>query len=282
MAKRMWIPFGLVIIGVVTYYALFINRYALSDWYFLRSYKPPTRIAQLATQAHLTPAGRRMFYRANPQIVTTRTEMVQHCNITDNKVAELGCYLSSEHIYLLDVSEPALQNEMVVTAAYEMLHPVYQRMSQGERKQVDAQMEQVAAHITDPNITSQLQIYAQTEPGERDDELYSVLGTEYAKLPPTLEANYARYLGNRAQLVAYHAQFEQAFDGLQTQVTQLSTQINQTKAIMQALLKAGEVDKYNAMVPGINAQINQYNADVNEYNRYGRDILGTESGSPTE
>jgi hypothetical protein len=271
----------MVVIGValVTYYVLIINRYAIGDWYFLRTYTPPAQVAQLASQADLTPTGRRLFYRANPQIVTTRAAMVRHCNISDNQVAELGCYLSTEHIYLLEVSEPALHNEMAVTAAYEMLHSVYQRMGAGERARVDAEMAPVATHITDPNILSQLQIYAKTEPGEQNDELYSVLGTEYPTIPSDLASNYSHYLGDRAQLVGYHSQFEQAFDGLQNQITQLGSQIAQTRAGMQHLLAIGDVEQYNAMVAGVNTQITQYNNEVNEYNRYGQDILGTESGS---
>jgi len=279
MAKRI-LPWVVVIgLAAATYYLLIINRYAIGDWYFLRTYTPPAQVAQLATQAHLTPAGRRLFYRANPQIVTTRAAMVQHCSISDNQVAELGCYLSTEHIYLLEVSEPALRNEMPVTAAYEMLHSAYQRMSGGERKQVDAEMAPIAAHITNPDILSQLQIYAKTEPGEQNDELYSVLGTEYSTIPPDLASNYAHYLGNRTQLVAYHDQFEQAFDGLQAQINQLGGQIAQTRALMQQLLAIDAITQYNARVPGVNAEINQYNAEVDEYNRYGQDILGTESGS---
>ena len=259
--------------GVTAYF----NRYALSDWYYLRTYTPSAEVATLADQSTMTTTGRDLFYRANPDIVTTRAAMVSHCHIASNQVAELGCYLSSDHIYLLQISNRALKDEMATTAGYEMLHSAYQRLSSGQRRQLDAELEQVAAHLTDPHIVSQLQIYAQTEPGARDDELYSALGTEYPDLTPALEANYQRYFTNRRQLVAYYQQFNQTFDNLHAQISQLDSQIESQKTIMHRYLEIGDINLYNGLVPSINSQIATYNADVELYNQYGRDILGTES-----
>lgn len=267
-----------VIAGLLIYQ----NRYAISDWFYLRNYTPPPRIAALASEATMTAKGRRLFYRANPQIVTQRATMVQYCNLSDSQIAELGCYLSTDHIYLLDITDPALKNEMITTAGYEMLHSAYQRLSGGQRRTIDAEMETVAAKITDPDILAQIQIYAKTEPGARDDELYSVLGTEYPTLPTSLQAQYSQYFTNRMQLVDYYQQFNQTFDSLHAQITQLGSQIAVTKAIMQNYLAAGETSRYNSLVPGINTQITAYNQNVLLYNQYGRDILGEQSSANPE
>lgn len=266
---------ALAVVGVG--YGVYANRYNLLDWYYLRTYTPSAQVASLADQATMTATGRRLFYRANPQIVTTRAAMVSACNVTDNQIAELGCYLSTDHIYLLQVSDPVLKNEMATTAGYEMLHSAYQRMSDGQRRVMDARLEQVAAHITDPDILSQMQIYTKTEPGARDDELYSVLGTEYGPLPSDLEKHYAIYFSHRAQLVTYSQQFNQTFDTLHTQIVQLDSTIKATKAQMQSYLAAGEVTRYNSLIPGINVQIATYNQEVTLYNQYSHDILGTET-----
>jgi hypothetical protein len=263
-------------------YWIYTNHYELTDWYYLRNYTPSTQVATLANQADMTATGRRLFYRANPQIVTQRAIMVSYCHITDNQVAELGCYLSTDHIYLLQISDPVLKNEMITTAGYEMLHSAYQRLGSSQRHTLDAQMEQVAAHITDPDILSQMQLYAQTEPGARDDELYSVLGTEYPNLPPNLAANYAKYFTDRAQLVAYSQQFNQAFDSLHTQIAQLDAQIKATKAQMQSYLSTGQISRYNSLVPGINAQIVTYNQEVQQYNQYAHEVLGQEPQPTTQ
>jgi len=260
-------------------YFLYADHYRISDWYYLRSYHPSPSVVALADQAELTTKGRNLFYRANPQIVTQRATMVRYCNIHGNQIAELGCYLSTDQIYLLSITQPELKNEMATTAGYEMLHSVYQRMGAGQRRRVDAQMEQVAQHITDPHIQQQMQLYAQTEPGARDDELFSVLGTEYTNLPPSLSALYAQYFTNRAQLVGYYQQFNQTFDQLHGQITQLGQQITATKATMQNYLASGDVARYNALVPSVNAQITIYNQEIGLYNQYAQDILGQESAA---
>lgn len=261
---------GLVAAGI-TYHN------AITDWWFLRTYTPPPQVEQLADEAQMTTAGRNVFYRAAPQIVTDRATMTSHCSLSNDQVAELGCYVSDDHIYLLSITEPALSNEMIVTAAYEMLHPVYERMSSAQRTKIDAEMEAIAPKITDPSILDQMSIYAQTEPHERDNELYSILGTEYPNLTPELEANYAKYLSNRAQLVAYHEAFEQTYDGLGTQIKSLGGQIDATKAVMSTLQAEGEIEHYNELVPGVNAEVVTYNNDVAIYNRYGNDLFGAET-----
>lgn len=279
MRNRLTLTSAAIVVGIflVVSYGVYASRYVLLDWWYLRNYHPSPQVAALADQATMTATGRRLFYRANPQIVTSRATMVHYCKLTDNQVAELGCYLSTDHIYLLQISDPALKNEMITTAGYEMLHSAYQRMSSSQRRQMDARMEQVAAHITDPDILSQMQVYAKTEPGARDDELYSVLGTEYAQLPPDLEAHYAIYFSHRAKLVAYNQQFNRTFNDLHTQIVQLDASIQATKARMQSYLADGEISRYNNLVPGVNQQITTYNQQVGQYNQYSHEVLGTEA-----
>ncbi len=260
---------GLIIVAV--------NQQAISDWWFLRTYSPPPQVQQLADDAQMTPTGRNIFYRAAPQIVTQRAQMTSHCSLNDNQVAELGCYVSSDHIYLLSITEPALSKEMTVTAAYEMLHPVYEHMSTNERTKIDAEMEAIVPSITDQTILDQMQIYAKTEPGARDNELYSILGTEYPNLTPDLEANYARYLGNRALLVSYHIAFEQTYDGLAAQIKSLGGQIDATKSLMNRYRAEGAISLYNRLVDTVNSQVDTYNNDVAEYNRYGNALSGTQA-----
>lgn len=266
-----------LVVFLAVSYGIYLSRYVLLDWWYLRNYHPSSQVSTLADQATMTATGRRLFYRANPQIVTTRATMLRYCNVSDNQIAELGCYLSTDHIYLLQISDPALKNEMITTAGYEMLHSAYQRMSSAQRHQMDVRMEQVAAHITDPDILNQMEIYAKTEPGARDDELYSVLGTEYGPLPRDLEDHYARYFTHRAKLVAYNQQFNRTFNDLHTQIVQLDASIQATKARMQGYLADGEVSRYNDLVPGVNQQITTYNKQVEQYNQYSHEVLGTEA-----
>ena len=267
------------IVGISGLILFFTNIRNVGDWWYLKSYTPPPAIQDLATQAHMTSAGRDVFYRSAPQIVSKRSDIVKYCALTDNQVAELGCYVSNNHIYLLDIRDPALKNEMIVTAAYEMLHPVYEHMDTSTRNLIDKEIEKIAPTITDPSILSQIQIYADTEPGSRDEELYSILGTEYPHISTVLEANYALYLADRTGLVSYHLAFEQVYTNLSDQITQLDGQIKSIKANMQAYRQTGQINQYNALVAQVNSLVDIYNADVVQYNKYGQDLFGQESVS---
>lgn len=272
----------IVAVLVVGGYWLYQNHNQLLDRYYLRNYTPPTQVAALSSQATMTPVGQRLFYRANPQIDTTRSQLVQDCKITNDKTIELGCYLSTDKIYLLNIDEPNLKDEMTVTAGHEMLHAVYARMSKKEKKKLDPQLDQVAKTITDASFQARMKEYETSEPGEYYNELHSILGTEQAQLTPDLEAHYAKYFSNRAQIVSYSDQFNQAFDGLHTEITQLDSDIKAQKQTMQGYLAAGNVPKYNSLVPVINGQINVYNQKVELYNRYAGELLGQESSAGSQ
>src|SRR4051794_39236146 len=77
-------------------YWLYQNHNQLLDWLYLRSYKPPARVAALANKATLTDYGQRLFYRASPEITSKRDDLVNKCRIPSDKTIELGCYLSGD------------------------------------------------------------------------------------------------------------------------------------------------------------------------------------------
>jgi hypothetical protein len=267
---------------VAAVYGAAAHRYEILDWWFLRSYTPPTRIAALADQATMTDVGRRLFYRAQPQIDADRAALTRDCRIDDDKTIELGCYLSNDKLYLLDIQQPELADEMIVTAAHETLHAAYDRYSAAERKTLNAQLQQAAASITDPKLKERLADYQKIEPGEQDNELHSILGTEFGNLPPALEEHYAQYFANRSQLVAYNAAFNRTFDGLHQQIVSLDARIKSEKAQMDALLASRQISAYNGRVPGVNSDIESYNSKVEQYNRYASQLLGTESTQPSQ
>jgi hypothetical protein len=267
-----------VIVGAAV--AAYLFRYELSDWWVLRDYTPPTRIAQLADQAKLTDTGRRLLYRSKPQIDSDRQTLTRDCRIQSEKTIELGCYLSLDKIYLLDITQEELRDEMVVTTAHETLHAAYVRMGKGERSQVDAQLRAVAASMTDTKLKQRLADYGRLEPGEEANELHSILGTEYRQLTPELEAHYARYLSDRPTVVAYNDAFSKTFDGLHDQILQLDVKIKARKKQMDVLLSQGKISQYNALVPSINADITVYNQKVDQYNRYSSILLGEPPVTP--
>lgn len=266
----------IVVITIIGGWWLFQNHRQIGDWWFLRSYTPPAKIEALASQATMTQDAKKIFYRSDPEINTNRSDLARNCRIYDDKTIELGCYLSTQKIYLLDIQQPELASEMSVTAAHEMLHAAFDRLSFSERSQLSARLNEVYSKINDQDLKKRVQEYGDLSPDELTNELHSILATEYPNLPPDLEQYYQRYFTNRSTVVAYSTQFNDAFEGLKRQINALDTRIKSRRAQMDTYLARGQVAAYNSQVPIINQDIQSYNALVDQYNRYASSLLGRE------
>lgn len=276
MRKLLAVTANLAIIAVIVVGGFLIiqGHRQILDWWVLRDYQPPARISQLADQAAMTDPGRRLFYRSMPEINADRESLASNCRIDDPRTIELGCYLSTDKIYLLDIQQPELASEMVVTAAHEMLHAAYERLDRKQKVQLAGQLRQAASGLNDARLQKRLAEYGNLEAGEEDNELHSILATEYANLTPELEKHYAKYLANRALIVTYSDEFNRTFDGLREEIDALSRQIQVTRDQMERYKVGGQVELYNSLVPGINRQITLYNQKVDRYNRYSSVLLG--------
>ncbi len=272
----------LLIILFIAFVLAYVFRYDLQDAWALRNYHPDATIQSLAGQATLTPLGQRLFYRNDPKIYADRQSLARDCRIKSDTTIELGCYLSTQHIYLLDVAPPELRQEMAVTVAHETLHAAYDRLSASQKKQLDTQLQAAADALNDKKLNDRLALYDKLEPGEHSNELHSILGTEYANLSPQLETYFGKYLTNRSAVVAYNTEFNRTFDGLHDEIVQLNDQITKQKAKMNADLAAGRIATYNSQVGSVNANITSYNLKVDKYNRYANILLGQQPAQPSQ
>ena len=278
------------------------NLNTIRDWYLLATYRPPAIVAQLASEDTMTSYARNLFYLNRPAI-EGKSAFAANCPSGGNQTHVIGCYHDGDNgIFLLKVTDPRLNGIIPVTAAYEMLHSGYARLSGSERSSLDDQMWQFYLHNNlGSEIKAQMASYAATEPGMRYDELYSVLGTEVANLPPQLESHYRMYFTNRALIVATYMKYQAAFNSREAQIaaynSQLSslmgqitrnknqlsvmqTSINQQQNTLDAYkananyqaYNAGVVqynllvDQYNSLVDSTRSEISQYNIIVNESN----------------
>lgn len=264
----------LIILVIASGWLLVSNFRQINDWWVLRDYQPSERIVALATESTMTPRARQIFYRSDPQINANRSDLARNCRIYDEKTIELGCYLSTQKIYLLDIQQPELTPEMPVTAAHEMLHAAYDRLGSSERQQLSRRLNEVYAGISDQAFRKRVAEYGDLSADELSSELHSILGTEYESLPGDLEDYYLRYFSNRQQVVGFSQQFNAAFDGLRTEISNLDAQIKTKRSQMNAYLSRGQVGSYNSLVPSINQDIERYNAKVDQYNLYASSLLG--------
>ena len=274
----------LVLIGLFAgAYFVFTNLQEISDWLKLRNYQPPARIVKLADDTTMKDPTRRVFYVNHPEL-DNKVEFNEHCRQTEQSII-LGCYIHNRGIYLLDVKEPRLEGVVEVTAAHEVLHAHYARLSAGERKKVDAMTSEFFKDFKDKRIRQTVENYRKKDPNIVPEELHSILGTEVRNLSPELEKYYTRYFKDRAKIVSYSEDYEQAFvdiesqaAAIESQLQSLKTQIdsnrgridamnaelNAEKARLDALLAAGRTEEYNRSVDGFNSRVASYNALVNQ------------------
>jgi uncharacterized protein YukE len=227
----------------------------------------------------MTPEARDLFLSAQPQIDTNRLAFERHCQtqVMRNTV-ELGCFTTENHIFLLKLDDPRISSEMAVTAAHEMLHVAYTQISTSDRTMIDGLLETAVVTIQDPDLLQRLRAYRAFEPGQRDNELHSILGTEYAPLGAALDQYYSQYFSDdRRAVVTAAQQFNQIFTNQENQIASLQTQIRQMRRQMQSDLNQHKNEAYNKLVPQINELIQQYNQAVRDYNALSRELMGEES-----
>lgn len=265
---------GLFIGLLLALLALFIalNRQYVLDQVTVWQYKPSATVSALAERATISDKGLFYFYASRP-IVEGSQKFNSQCDRKEPTSAILGCY-SAERIYIYDVNDPRLDGIREVTAAHEMLHAAFQRLSEKEKQRLDVLLEAEYAKLESAELKTRMDYYARVQPGDRINELHSIIGTEIASISPELEAHYRQYFSNRQKVIQLHAAYQKVFDDLSAQsdalgaeVTRLREEISASIAEHNAAaarlegdilaLKAREstVDRTSA------SQVNAYNAD---------------------
>lgn len=257
------------------------QRQAIYDWIRLRDFTPSPAVVALADSTTMTKYGRHVFYVYHPTL-EDRESFNRHCTNSERSIV-LGCYVEHQGIYVFDVTDERLSGIEEVTAAHEMLHAAYDRLSSREKKRVDALVAGAFSDVKDKRVLDTVERYRERDATVVPNELHSILGTEVRDLPDELEQYYKRYFTNRAAVVTFSEQYQQAFterqakiDGydmrlktLQSQIDALQTSLkNQEdglqseRARLDSLRASNRIDEYNAAVPGFNERIRRYNADV--------------------
>jgi hypothetical protein len=236
--------------------------------------QPSADVVQLADDAGMTDAARAIFYAAQPEIDADHQVFNQNCQtLATSRTAELGCFTSAGRIFILKISDPRLSSEMVVVAVHEMLHAAYEQLSPAQQASVNALIEKQVLKIRDAKLAERLMLYSQTEPGQQDNELHSILGSEYAPLSSELEQYYSQYFTNRTQVVSDSRSFDAVFNDLQNTLSSLENQISRLHRQMRLDLARHNLSAYNRLVPQFNAAVDQFNQEVRIYNNLSNELI---------
>ncbi len=253
------------------------QRQDIQDWYRLRGYTPPSNVVALADATTMNDSTRKLFYINHPQI-SGKSDFNAVCSQEASIV--LGCYIPNKGIYLYNVTDARLKGVMEVTAAHEMLHAAYERLSPSERAHIDALTADEYKKVSNKRLLDTVEKYRSQDPTVVPNELHSILGTEQRSLSPELEAYYKRYFTNRATVVSFSEQYEGEFTSRQAQVesydkqlTALKQQIDANKDKLSANYNALNAEKTrlddlraNGDIAGYNSGVSNFNSQVATYN----------------
>ena len=226
----------------------------LLDEFRAQQYTPSSHIPAIEQRVTLTSAGRRIFYATSPEVQDSG-QFNGSCHSVERTTAILGCYYR-DRIYLYNVQNSELDGALDVTAAHELLHAAYARLSTFEQHKVDGLVRAAYQKVkNEPTLKRLMEYYKQAEPGAEINELHSILGTTIANLDSELERYYARYFTNRASIVTLNQRYTQVFSELDQQATSLRAKISAEESSLKT-----ETDAYQN-------ELNQLNSDIQSFNQ---------------
>jgi len=236
---------------VVAGWVLF-NRQFIVDQLMVWQYQPSSEVKTITTRAKLSDHGRFYFYASQPQVDEAAT-FNQQCRKQEEHSAILGCY-AARRIYIYNVTNDQLDGIKEVTAAHEMLHAAWDRLSEREKNELEPLLTKVYERVATDELRERMAYYDRTQPGERFNELHSIIGTEVSDVGSDLEQYYAQYFTDRHQVTTMHERYESLFTQLKVRADALVLQLNSL---------ASEIDQQSA---AYNTAVSQLNADINQFN----------------
>ena len=247
--KNLWKWLGLVTIMTLAVLVL-INREWIGDYWRGVFFQPSDEMVTIRDRLDLADYGTFLFNASNP-VLSSREEFNDKCRYEkDEEEAILGCYLDKD-IYIYNIVDKRLDGVRECTAAHELLHAVWKRMKEEERKSYSELLSQVYEQNKD-FLEKELEIY---ENNERGEELYVRVGTEVKNLPGDLERHFAKVFKDQDKVVGYYDKYITVFRDLQAELDDLEAEMNSIKMEIEAK----EVE-YSNRVAQLNAEIDEFNS----------------------
>lgn len=232
---------------------LFLSRQTIIDTVRYWQYTPSSSIKQLVKNTGMTDAAKFYFYASQPELIQSSSFNAK-CERREADSPILGCY-NAHQIVIYGVTNAKLNGIEEVTAAHELLHAVFERMSASEIAALTPEIRSAYERVKTPELAERMKYYQKNEPGEDINELHSILGTEFANLGSKLEAHYAKYFSNREKLVAYNQKVQKVFTSLQADAKSIANQIDTLADDINASIKS-----YNSQTTALSSEITAFNA----------------------
>jgi hypothetical protein len=235
---------------------LCLNRQYAMDQVSVWAYQAPVEVQAIEERLELADKGRFYFYASHPEIADAES-FNANCPRREIGSPILGCY-GMGRMYIYDITNPKLAGIEEVTAAHEMLHAAWDRLSSDEQKRVSDLLEEVYADLAAGELKERMDYYARTEPGQLYNELHSIIGTEVTDIGEGLEAYYKQYFEDRTVILGFHAQYNSVFKSLQSQAETLYNELSELGVSITT-----RTTQYNADSAQLSNDIEDFNARAN-------------------
>ena len=231
----------MVIVAVI----VVLNRAWIYDWVRGVSYRPSGEMAAIRDELQLTEAGEFLFNAAQPEL-NAAEEFNENCRNDESEIAVLGCYTAG-NIYIYNIDAAELKGIRELTAAHELLHAKWARMSDDEK----VALVEPLTRTFDANqfLADEINSY---DVSEKQEELYVRAGTEVKDLPAALEKHYAEIFKDQDAVVDFYNSYITVFREIKAQMEELANEMEMLKAEIdwktanyEAELAALEVDIAN-------------------------------------
>lgn len=228
-------------------YALLQSNF-VQDWWRGLNYDESTNISAIRSELELTDTAKRIFLATQPALEEAE-DFNEHCDSHRTDISLLGCY-NGDKMYIYAVDLPELKDSNKVTAAHELLHAAWARMSKAERAEVEKLLREFMTENSDW-VTEELKLYKENQ---KLEELYTRIGTKLRDIPEALEQHYQKYFTNRRKIVEFYESYQAPFNELlaenkllQEKVEKLSNELETERTEYFARLEKleAEIEKFN-------------------------------------
>ena len=236
---------------------IFLSRQYIFDRIVVYRFKPTTEVAALIKKAGVNDYGNFLYLASQPIIEYTQ-DFNTDCARTENISSILGCYNNGK-IYIYNVTDPQLEGIREVTAVHEVMHAAYSRLGFVEKEKVNDLLEIEYKKIENQkDLVDRMAFYEKIEPGQRYNELHSVISTEIASISPELENYYSKYFVNRQEVVSLNQKYLSVFKGYEDRRLDLENQLGVLNSNI-----VSRKSKYESDVIAINNDITSFNTKAN-------------------
>lgn len=247
---------AVVVIAIATALGLgfYLNRQQIFDFFAANSFAAPAEIVDINSKLELTGSGHNIFYATHPNLESQDNFNIA-CDSHNEEISILGCYTGGK-IYIYNISDPELSGVKESTAAHELLHAVWERLSTADKANLSAQLTELYNDSRYHDLLADdIESYKDSEIIE---ELHSRAGTEIADLPEALEKHYANYFKDQDLIVSFYNSYITPFQELSEEIKNLSSQLEELSATIEQ-----KTADYYKFAEELSAKISEFNDCAN-------------------